>query len=338
MNAVKNEALANGITLEFGGSKEIYPNMKAEKLFDKWMKYKKEYVTPSTYASFELNMENHIKPYFSGYKICNINEGVIQSFVDHLHTDGKLDGSGGFALKTIRDVILPLRMALDYARKYKAAETLEWDSIEMPKERRADKVKAMTFEEQRNFVQACYIELSPRTCAYLIAVCTGLRIGEICGLQMKDISLEQRTISVNKTVQRIYNKKTGHSHTNIGQTKTESSFRTIPLPERLVTVIAQFYKKDKPEHFFITQARKPTEPRTLRQAYDRFLKRNNLPKYKFHELRHTFATRAIEMPEFDIKSLSAILGHKNPAFTLNMYGRPSMDQEEKCMKLMNQLI
>ena len=338
MTAVKNESLANSITLEFSGSKEIYPNMKVEKLLDKWLKYKKEYITPSTYASFDLSIENHIKPYFSGYKICDINEGVIQSFVDHLHTDGKLDGSGGFALKTLRNLILPLQMALEYARKYKAVEALEWDSIEMPRERREDKVKAMTFEEQRNLVQACYLDLNPKTCAYMITIFTGLRIGEICGLQMKDISLEQKTISVNKTIQRIYSKSRGKSHMNVGQTKTENSYRTIPFPERLVPVIAQFYDKDRPENYFITQSRKPTEPRTLRQAYERFLKRNNLPKYKFHELRHTFATRAIEMPEFDIKSLSAILGHKNPAFTLNMYGRPNLDQEEKCMKLMNQLV
>ena len=64
---------------------------------------------------------------------------------------------------------------------------------------------------------------------------------------------------------------------------------------------------------------KPTEPRTYRQFFSRFLKRNGLQKVKFHEIRHTFAVRAIEIPEFDIKSLSEILGHKNVSFTLNVY-------------------
>lgn len=338
-NAIKKEeCLTNTITMEFGGSKEIYPNMKAEKLFEKWLKYKKEYVTPSTHANFALIIQNHIKPYFSGYRINEINEGMIQDFVNHLHSNGRLDGSGGFALNTIRDIMLPLHMAFDYAAKYRAIDKIEWDAIEYPKERKSDKVRAMTYEEQKNFVQACYLNLNAHSAAYLIALFTGLRIGEVCGLQMKDISLEQKTISVNKTVQRIYDPLKKKSYVHIGQPKTESSCRIIPFPSKLVPVIKKFYEDKKPEHYFITAKNKPLDSRTLRQDFMRFLKRHNLPKIKFHELRHTFASRAIETPDFDIKSLSAILGHKSPAFTLNMYGRANLEQEEKCINLLNELL
>ena len=59
---------------------------------------------------------------------------------------------------------------------------------------------------------------------------------------------------------------------------------------------------------------------------------------KFHEIRHTFAVRAIEIPEFDIKSLSEILGHKNVSFTLNVYGSANLQQKVKCMNLLNDLL
>ena len=106
----------------------------------------------------------------------------------------------------------------------------------------------------------------------------------------------------------------------------------------LIKVMQKFQNEKKPENYFLTDAKKPTEPRTYRQFFSRFLKRNNLPEVKFHELRHTFAVRAIEIPEFDIKSLSEILGHKNVSFTLNVYGRANIQQKKKCMELMNDLL
>lgn len=76
----------------------------------------------------------------------------------------------------------------------------------------------------------------------------------------------------------------------------------------------------------------------MRYKKHSYLKRNGLQKVKFHEIRHTFAVRAIEIPEFDIKSLSEILGHKNVSFTLNVYGSANLQQKVKCMNLLNDLL
>ncbi len=83
---------------------------------------------------------------------------------------------------------------------------------------------------------------------------------------------------------------------------------------------------------------KPTEPCTYRQFFARFLKKHCLAKMRFHEIRHTFAVRAMEIPEFDIKSLSEILGHKNVSFTLNVYGCANLQQKIRCMNLLNDLL
>ena len=170
-----------------------------------------------------------------------------------------------------------------------------------------------------------------------MALFTGVRIGELCGLQMQDISLEGKTININKTVQRIYDKKKGTTALHIGPPKTKTSARVIPIPSLLCNIIKKFYT-DNPTHYFLTGKSKPTEPRTYRQFFARFIKRNGLQKVKFHEIRHTFAVRAIEIPEFDIKSLSEILGHKNVSFTLNVYGSANIQQKAKCMNLLNDLL
>lgn len=149
---------------------------------------------------------------------------------------------------------------------------------------------------------------------------------------MRDISLVDKTISINKTVQRIYDKRKGTSHIHIGSPKTKPSVRTIPVPSLLMNIIKKFYS-DNPNHYFLTGKGKPTEPRTYRQFFTRFLKRHDLQKVKFHEIRHTFAVRAIEIPEFDVKSLSEILGHKNVSFTLNVYGSANLQQKNKMYEL-----
>lgn len=127
------------------------------------------------------------------------------------------------------------------------------------------------------------------------------------------------------------------SYLHIGPPKTKTSARTIPVPSLLMNIIKKFYTEN-PNHYFLTGKTKPTEPRTYRQFFSRFLKRNGLQKVKFHEIRHTFAVRAIEIPEFDIKSLSEILGHKNVSFTLNVYGSANLQQKVKCMNLLNELL
>lgn len=306
-------------------------------LMDRWLAYKKGFVKPSTYAGFKLITENHIKPFFLGREIGGITEGDLQDFIVHLYTAGRLDGRGGVGVRTIRDTFTPLKLAMEYAWKYnRAIDKLDWELLEFPKERREDAVRAMTYEEQQRFVKAVYGAPDRRSVSYLLTLFTGLRIGEVCGLQMGDISLQQGSVAVRRTVQRIYLGRDG-TRVVVGAPKTEHSERVIPLPEMLLPML-RGYMVPSPGVYFVTGTEKPCEPRTLRQSFVRFLKREGLPEIKYHELRHTFATRAVEIPDFDIKSLSAILGHNNPAFTLAVYGRANREQEVRCMQLMNALL
>lgn len=302
-----------------------------------WLKEKQTLVTPSTYAGFLLIVENHLIPYFGLQKICDITESKIQEFIFYLFYNGRLDNAGGLTVKTIRDIILVLRLTLNFAYKSKVIEALNWDLIEYPKDLKIKKVVALSKEEEQKLIQAIYLNLTRKSVGILLTLFTGLRIGELCGLQMSDISLTDKTISVNKTVQRIYDKSKKKSYIHIGSPKTRSSERTIPVPSLLMNIIKKFYTTN-PNQFFLTGRIKPTEPRVYRQFFSRFVKKHKLTPVKFHELRHTFAIRAIEISDFDIKSLSEILGHKNVSFTLNVYGRANLQQKIKCMNLLNDLL
>lgn len=234
-------------------------------------------------------------------------------------------------------IILVLRLCLIFAYKEQIIPMLNWDLIEYPKDLRIKKVISLSKDEELALIQCIYMKMNRRTAGILVALFTGVRIGELCGLQMRDISLIDKTITIQRTVQRIYDKVKGTSYVYIGAPKTVSSARTIPLPSLLINIIKKYYT-DNPNQYFLTGKNKPTEPRTYRQFFARFLKKHNLRSVKFHEIRHTFAVRAIEIPEFDVKSLSEILGHKNVSFTLNVYGRANMQQKIKCMNLLNELL
>ena len=312
-------------------------NTQYKTLLNEWLKSKQPMITPSTHANFVLIAENHLIPYFGKRKIGSINEADIQEYILYLFRTGRLDKAGGLTVKTIRDIILVLRLSLAYGYKEKVIPLLNWELIEYPKERGIHRVISLSKEQEQELIQCIYLHLNRKTAGILIALLTGVRIGELCGLQMGDISLTENTITINRTVQRIYDKRRGETYINIGAPKTKCSIRTIPFPSLLRNIVRK-YMSDNPNHYFLTGKAKPTEPRTYRQYFARFLKRYNLSKVKFHEIRHTFAVRAIEIPEFDIKSLSEILGHKNVSFTLNVYGSANLQQKIKCMNLLNDLL
>lgn len=312
-------------------------NTQFKTLVNEWLIAKKTMVTASTHANFVLIAENHLIPYLGKQKIGSITESDIQKYILYLYDEGRLDKNGGLTIKTIRDVILVLKLALEYAYKQSVIPLLNWDLIDYPKDNTVHRVISLSKEDEQNLIQCIYLDLNRKSAGILICLMTGLRIGELCGLKMSDISLVEKTISVNRTVQRIYDKRKQTSNIHIGLPKTKSSIRTIPYPSLLGKILEKYYS-DNPDVYFLTGKTKPTEPRTYRQYFERFLKRNNLPKIKFHELRHTFAVRAIEIPDFDIKSLSEILGHKNVSFTLNVYGSANLTQKVKCMNLLNDLL
>ena len=122
----------------------------------------------------------------------------------------------------------------------------------------------------------------------------------------------------------------------IAEPKTECSIRTIPLPRQLIQIIKS--SKLKQNGYLLTGSwEKYIEPRNYQYYFKKILRQCGIPQTNFHTLRHTFATRCVELG-FDIKTLSEILGHSNINITLNRYVHPSFDLKKQNMNKINKLI
>ena len=155
-------------------------NTQFKTLLNTWLNQKKPMITPSTHASFTLIAENHLIPHFGKRKIGSITEPDIQSYISYLYESGRLDKSGGLTVKTIRDVILVLRLAMEYAYKERAIPLLNWDLIEYPKELGIKKVVSLSKDQEQALIQCIYMNLNRKTAGILIALFTGVRIGVAC--------------------------------------------------------------------------------------------------------------------------------------------------------------
>lgn len=165
----------------------------------------------------------------------------------------------------------------------------------------------------------------------MLSLFTGLRIGELCGLRWEDIDFGEKTLSVSRTVERIADIDAHYRRTKliVSEPKTANSYRQIPLPDFLAEILQNMPPE---EGIYLVSGRDvPIEPCTFYKQYRKFMTENGLPVYPFHTLRHTFATRCIEVG-FDVKALSEIMGHASVTTTMAVYVHPPMAQKRKYME------
>ncbi len=161
---------------------------------------------------------------------------------------------------------------------------------------------------------------------------TGIRIGEVCALQCSDIDFENGILKIQKTVQRIKNEY-GQQKTKviIDIPKTQNSVRKIPLPSMILSKLQKFivaHEKKNDDFLFSSDNKKPIDVRTVQKRFSSALCRCHIRKVRFHIIRHTFATKWVNA-NFDIKSLSEILGHSSVNITLSLYVHPSIETKRK---------
>lgn len=161
---------------------------------------------------------------------------------------------------------------------------------------------------------------------------------ELCALKWEDISVDDKTIYIHKTMQRLKNFDSTGSKTyiDISSPKSKCSIRTIPLPDVLLSYI-QNNCPDQQGYVLTSKENKYLEPRTMQAHFEKIQEKCGLEPVNFHALRHTFATRCVELG-FDIKSLSEILGHASVNITMNRYVHPSMELKQQNMQKLSKLM
>jgi integrase len=185
-------------------------------------------------------------------------------------------------------------------------------------------MRVLSVDEQRALTKYLNDNTDVYKFGILLALYTGMRIGELCALQWEDIT--DNHIQINKTLMRI---KTDNCKTEIkiGTPKSESSKRFIPTPQCLLPLINKFRKNG---YVLSTEKLEFTEPRLLQIKFKNIITKCQIENINFHALRHTFATRCVEAG-VDVKTLSEILGHSDVKTTLNRYVHSSFELKQKSM-------
>ncbi|WP_282923482.1 tyrosine-type recombinase/integrase [Alistipes putredinis] len=302
---------------------------KFSKIVALWKEDKKQYVKRSTFAAYTLLIENHILPSFG--EMALVEEQDVQTFVFRKLNEG-------LSHKTIKDILIVLKMILRFGAKNQMTEYRQID-IKFPTERDKHSIDILNRSHQKQIMEYIRLHFTFKNLGIYICLSAGMRIGEICALTWDDLDVENGIIHVRKTIQRIYVIEEHRKYTEVilDTPKTKNSIREIPMTKNLLKMIRPIKKIVNGNFYVLTNEPKPTEPRTYRNYYKQFMQSLGLPLMKFHGLRHSFATRCIES-KCDYKTVSVLLGHSNISTTLNLYVHPNLEQKKRCMEQMSRLL
>lgn len=287
-----------------------------------WKEYKRPYVKQSTMAAYVLILENHILPTFGEDN--TLPEHSVQAFVLH-----KIES--GLSTKSVKDILIVLKMVMKFGVKKEWMTYYEWD-IKYPPNSENKVLDVLSVSNHRKILNHIQSHFTFMGLGIYISLSTGLRIGEICALKWSDINVTDGILTVNRTIERIYIIEGEKKHTElvINTPKTKNSCREIPMNKELLGMLKPLKKVVNDDYYILTNDERPTEPRTYRNYYKRLMEKLDIPKLKYHGLRHSFATRCIEVG-CDYKTVSVLLGHSNISTTLNLYVHPNMEQKKRCI-------
>ena len=295
-------------------------NLTVEQATKQFLKKAKAKVKESTYARYSLICERHIIPYFGDIGANQLNEKHINGFIQTKLKNGGLNNKP-LSPKTVNDMV---RLLLQVIKKH-SKQNME---IKMP---------CSTPKEVNVFTETEYDTLKSyvsngtdnKKLGIIVVMLTGIRIGELCALKWEDIDLENKIISINKTMQRIkVTDPTEKRKTKIiiDVPKSSKSVRIIPIHSNLLEKLNERELPTTGDTYLLTNTKKYVEPRVYQKDFKSYLRACEIRDNNFHALRHTFATRAISKA-MDIKTLSSLLGHSDVSFTMKRYVHPNIEHK-----------
>ncbi|KAF1295610.1 hypothetical protein BAU15_03450 [Enterococcus sp. JM4C] len=293
------------------------------KLLDNWMLNELPLqVKPSTLSSYRYKVTKYILPYIGDISIKKLTKNHLQHLIHQLLEEG-------LSVSTIRLSIQIFKSAFNSTNGVKHLYTAIFQGLHYPFCVKK-KIRALSKQEQKGLEQEAM--KTEQGLPILLALNTGLRIGEISALKWTDINFEKKELTVTRTLQRIFSTRTQkvipQTEIHEGLVKSTASHRKIPLNEKILRILknqekTSDYVVGKKGHFF--------EPRTLTYQFKKIARVLNLQNFHFHQLRHTFATRLLELGA-DISSVSSLLGHQSVKMTLDIYTDSLMSQRKKWIR------
>jgi integrase len=313
-------------------------NIFINELFDLFLENKKHHVKASTYSKYSRDINNHLRPYWSHVHLNDVNSLMIENFINYLSNVENKNQNKKFSAKTIKDLIVLLKSIILYANQRELC-SVNINSVAPPKQIKS-RIQVLTKDDQQIFERFLYKDIDLTKMGILLTLYTGIRIGELCALQWKNIDMKNQVLNIEKTIQRISVDSTKQSTKIIFDTpKSNASTRSVPIFTNLFYILKNsFYNPNLSDNcFFLTGTTNYVEPRNFYRKYQNCIEKCGLHHYTFHCLRHTFATRAIECG-IDPKSLSEILGHANVKITLDKYVHSDFEVKKAQMELFSKIV
>ncbi len=269
-------------------------------------------IKESTRQLYRRHLANHIIPKLGKVQLKRLGTEMIQDFVDSLD----------LSASTVKLIFNILESGLKCAEKKELMSNI-YSNVKLPKVYRSH-VEILTSNEQRKLES---VLLDKNDIGILISLYTGIRIGELCALRWQDVDLENRVIHIKGTQIRSDGKLI------ITPPKSNASVRIIPIPDCLFRAII---KHNRDSDFVISNNGHAVDVRVYRRHFKALLRKAGLPDIKYHALRHTFSTRALEVG-MDYKTLSEILGHASVSITMDLYVHSLDEHKKKQMNKLNQI-
>lgn len=303
--------------------KNSYADIKFSEVLELWLSANKIRTKGSTENKYRYMIDLHIKPELGNFKVSYLTATIINEFLQHKLENGSRSNIP-LSPSYVRTLAIIIESSLKFAVNEEFCKPLK-NKINKPTIPKKE-LSVLTITEQNQYEYALKKSDTLAALGTLIALHTGMRIGEICALQWRDIDLTNNLIYVKHTVSRI---KTDNQHKKttliIDTPKTNSSNRVIPISSALKPIIEDAFKFKKSD-FVISETKQFIGTRAFDYKYRKLISDAGLKVVGFHTLRHTFATRCIEAG-MDIKTLSEILGHASATTTLNIYVHSSLENK-----------
>lgn len=287
----------------------------------------------SSKNKYEDILYRYILPELGEFELSEITNQQILGFVNHLLANGGIKRQG-LASATVIEIVSVLNGIRVYAMRRDYIVPFSLECINLKREQ-AD-IRVLSLAEEQRLIDYLQKHMDLSALGILLCLFTGIRVGELCAMMWDDIDINEKKMYVRKTMQRLRAAKSDSNRTKVKilEPKSARSIRIIPLPGPIIGLLEEFYR---PQTFLLTgEHNRYVEPRTMQNRFKKILSACDLPDVNFHALRHTFATRCIELG-FDVKSLSEILGHADVTITMNRYVHPSMALKEENMERISKL-
>jgi integrase len=316
-----------------------------------WLEfYAKPRVKRSTYISYDGLIKNHVNPAIGDVSFKKLSARVFQEF--HINLIKGTDEKRALSVKTVTNVRNMLHNAMEQAVLNDFLVKNYIEAVQLPKAKPSEE-RVLSVEEQSSLVTEARKYCNIASFGIILCVYTGVRKGELLGLQWRDVNETKRSITIRRALNRLRvdsDNKEAENKTEIviGSTKTKSSEREIPLFAELFDELMCFKHRQTEEKtrlgipcrdtdYIITNSSfDHIDPRYFETVVQRVAALAKVEKMHVHSLRHTFATRCLEAG-MDIFVLSKILGHSQPSTTLNKYCHALPDHKRESMEKLSGL-